>query len=143
MNIQFSVIVWTVICFLLLLLILNKLLFTPLLSFMDERKAKIESAKQRKAEKEAALKAAREQQSIKRAEQWEEAKQQAALALEEAHRQSEERFASEQAARKASLEKQQQALMDEEYPFLQEVAPKIHDLAAAFVERFVSRKEKP
>lgn len=44
MNIQPSVIVWTVICFLLLMVILKNLLFTPILRMLDSRKAKIEAA---------------------------------------------------------------------------------------------------
>ena len=44
MNIQLSVIVWTVICFLLLMVILKNLLFTPILRMLDSRKAKIEAA---------------------------------------------------------------------------------------------------
>ena len=44
MNIQPSVIVWTVICFLLLMIILKNLLFTPVLKMLDSRKAKVEAA---------------------------------------------------------------------------------------------------
>lgn len=43
-NIQVSVIVWTVICFLLLMLILKKLLFGPMLAFMDARRERIAAA---------------------------------------------------------------------------------------------------
>ncbi len=45
MTIQLSVVVWTVINFCLLMLILHKLLFKPILAFMDARREKIESAK--------------------------------------------------------------------------------------------------
>ena len=44
MSIQPSVIVWTVICFILLMVILKNLLFTPILRMLDSRKAKIEAA---------------------------------------------------------------------------------------------------
>lgn len=50
MTIQISVTVWTVICFILLMLILNNLLFKPVLNVMDKRRAKIDAAKARKAE---------------------------------------------------------------------------------------------
>ena len=50
MNIQISVTVWTVICFVVLMLVLNNLLFKPLLSVMDKRRERIESAKAKKAE---------------------------------------------------------------------------------------------
>ena len=45
MNIQLSVIVWTVICFVLLRLILKNLLFKPVLQVIDSRREKIDAAK--------------------------------------------------------------------------------------------------
>ena len=50
MTIQLSVTVWTVICFLLLMLVLNNLLFRPILKLMDERKQRIDSATKKKEE---------------------------------------------------------------------------------------------
>ena len=47
MNIQPSVIVWTVICFLLLMVVLKNLLFKPVLFVLDARKKKIEDAEQK------------------------------------------------------------------------------------------------
>lgn len=52
MNIQISVVLWTVICFLLLMLILKNLLFKPVFRVMDERKAKIENAAEKRREAE-------------------------------------------------------------------------------------------
>lgn len=54
MTIQISVVIWTVICFILLMLILNNLLFKPMLDMMDKRRHRIEKAKSKKAEYEAA-----------------------------------------------------------------------------------------
>lgn len=50
MNIQLPVVLWTVICFLVLMLILKNLLFRPVFRVMDERKEKIARAKEKKAE---------------------------------------------------------------------------------------------
>lgn len=50
MNIQSSVIVWTIICFVLLMLILHNLLFKPVLKVMDDRRLHIENAKKKKRE---------------------------------------------------------------------------------------------
>lgn len=50
MTIQLSVTVWTVFCFLLLMLVLNNLLFRPILILLDERKQRIDSATQKKEE---------------------------------------------------------------------------------------------
>lgn len=50
MNIQISVTIWTVICFILLMLILHFLLFKPVLRVMDQRRERIEKAAAKKAE---------------------------------------------------------------------------------------------
>ncbi|MGN1316226.1 MAG: ATP synthase F0 subunit B [Acutalibacteraceae bacterium] len=50
MTIQLSISVWTIICFVLLMIILDKLLFKPVLKVMDERKERIKRAADRKAE---------------------------------------------------------------------------------------------
>ena len=52
MNIQISVTIWTVICFVLLMLILHHLLFKPILRVMDQRRERIEKAAAKKAEHE-------------------------------------------------------------------------------------------
>lgn len=52
MTIQISVLIWTIICFLLLVLILNRLLLKPVLQVMDARKERIQKAAQRKKEQE-------------------------------------------------------------------------------------------
>ena len=44
MSIQPSVVVWTVICFVLLMIILKNLLFKPVLEVLDKRKEKIDAA---------------------------------------------------------------------------------------------------
>ena len=44
MTIQLSVLIWTVICFCVFMLVLDRLLFKPLLRFMDRRKEKMECA---------------------------------------------------------------------------------------------------
>ena len=50
MSFQPSVIIWTVICFLLLTVILKNLLFTPVLRVLDERKERLEAARGKRAE---------------------------------------------------------------------------------------------
>ena len=55
MTIQISVVIWTIICFVLLMLILNNLLFKPVLDIMDKRREKIAAAKAKKAERESLI----------------------------------------------------------------------------------------
>ncbi len=50
MNIQLPVVIWTVICFLLLMLILKFLLFRPVLEIMDKRKERTARAQEKKAQ---------------------------------------------------------------------------------------------
>ncbi len=61
MTIQLSVSVWTVICFVLLMLILHNLLFKPVLAVMDKRRERINKAAEKAAENE---KAKREYESV-------------------------------------------------------------------------------
>ena len=50
MSIQLSVIIWTVICFLLLMVILHNWLFKPVLEVMEKRRSRIENAKAKQIE---------------------------------------------------------------------------------------------
>ena len=50
MSIQLSVTLWTIICFILLMLILHHLLFKPVLKVIDDRRARLRSAAMKKAE---------------------------------------------------------------------------------------------
>lgn len=50
MNIQLSVTLWTIICFVLLMLILHHLLFKPVLKVIDDRRARVQNAALKKAE---------------------------------------------------------------------------------------------
>ena len=45
-TIQVSILLWTILCFTALMVILDRLLFRPLLGFMDKRREKIDGAKQ-------------------------------------------------------------------------------------------------
>lgn len=48
MQLQPSVIIWTAICFLLFMLVIDRLLLRPVLKHMDERREKIDSVKRRR-----------------------------------------------------------------------------------------------
>ena len=50
MNIQLSVIIWTVICFSLLMLILSNWFLRPVLNVLDKRKKNLDAARAKKAE---------------------------------------------------------------------------------------------
>lgn len=65
-NIQPSLIIWTVICFGLLMLVLDRLLFRPLLKLMDERKERAESARRRAGEAKLELEARESELALSR-----------------------------------------------------------------------------
>ena len=50
MEIQISVIIWTIICFGVLMVILRNLLFKPLFKVMDQRSERLKKARKKKAE---------------------------------------------------------------------------------------------
>lgn len=66
MTIQPSILIWTLISFCLLMLILDRLLFRPMLSFMDARNERIAAAQTKKEENERALSAAEAELSERR-----------------------------------------------------------------------------
>lgn len=93
MTIQLSVTVWTIICFLLLMVILNKLLFKPILEVMDKRKERIKNAADKKTEFERL-----------EAEYESELKLKKAAADEEQKKRVKEKIATIRAESKASVE---------------------------------------
>lgn len=91
MTIQLPVLVWTVICFVGVMLILHHLLFKPVLRVMDARRERIEKAAGKKAEY--------EKLATESAAQWKE--QQAAFLAAEQKRQREEAEAVRESGKKA------------------------------------------
>ncbi|MBQ0037368.1 MAG: ATP synthase F0 subunit B [Clostridiales bacterium] len=71
MSINVSEVIWTIICFFVLLFVLKKFLFDPLITFMDARKARVEAgmvegreAQRKKEENENALRESWKNRSI-------------------------------------------------------------------------------
>ncbi len=138
MNIQPSVIVWTVICFLLLTVILKNLLFTPVLKMLDSRKEKVENADKKlkyieniTAENERRLadeKARAEAESI-------------ALAKEKVQQiQSQGKQEIENARRKchSDIEQYRNGITGEYDKIVSSVAPEMETAAAIFAKNIIS-----
>lgn len=138
MNIQPSVIVWTVICFLLLMIILKNLLFTPVLKMLDSRKAKVEAADKKLRDIESI-----EAENTKRiaAEKIRAEAESVAEAKEKVQQiQSQGKKEIEKAQRKclSDIEKYRQGITGEYDKIVYSVAPKMETAAAIFAKNIIS-----
>lgn len=138
MNIQPSVIVWTVICFLLLTVILKNLLFTPVLKMLDSRREKIENADKKlrhiesiTAENERCLaeeKARAEAEGIVLAKaRVQQIQSQGKKKIEDAHRKS-----------LSDIEEYRNGITGEYDKIVYSVAPKMETAAAIFAKNIIS-----
>ena len=139
MNIQISVVIWTVICFALLMVILRNLLFKPLLKVMDERSVRLENARKKKSEIDEAIR-----------EQEEKLCQQQTDYLEKQKKEISERLASIQAESKnAVIEAKRKSLSDvkayrksmdaEREKTVSDVSANAKSIAEAFARQIISR----
>ena len=138
MNIQPSVIIWTVICFLLLMIILKNLLFTPVLKMLDSRKAKVEAADKKLRDIESI-----EAENTKRiaAEKIRAEAESVAEAKEKVQQiQSQGKKEIENAQRKclSDIEKYRQGITGEYDKIVYSVAPKMETAAAIFAKNIIS-----
>lgn len=138
MNIQPSVIVWTVICFLLLMIILKNLLFTPVLKMLDSRKEKVEAADKKLRDIESI-----EAENTKRiaAEKIRAEAESVAEAKEKVQQiQSQGKKEIENAQRKclSDIEKYRQGITGEYDKIVYSVAPKMETAAAIFAKNIIS-----
>lgn len=140
MSIQPSVLVWTVICFLLMMLILKKLLFTPVLKMLDSREEKIKAADERLREIEAVT--AENEKRLADAK----AQAEAAVIAEAKQRaqqiQSEGKKEIENAQRKclADIEEYRQGITGEYDKIVCSVAPKMETAAAILAKNIISNR---
>jgi len=89
MTIQPSILLWTIITFCLMVFVLNRFLFKPMLAFMDRRQEKIDRAAAKKAENARLLTEAEENLRRFRAEEEKHLADQAAAALTKARHDAE------------------------------------------------------
>ena len=135
MYVQISVTVWTILCFLVLMLVLDRLLFRPLLALMDKRREKIESAK---TARETALQE-RAEELRKREEEHQTAKKQAMLdasaALEVTEQENARRIAEKKAENEQRLAQQRDELAKESQAILAEAESHAEELVAVIAGR--------
>ena len=137
MNIQVSVMVWTVICFLLLVLILQKLLFAPMLRMMDARTARIAAAKKRHEDNENAEKAAKAAADEAFRESTVKAKNDAERMIVQGQ-EADRLLAAARTEEQNECERYAKSLDAEKSALSAEVAGEAEKLAALFVSRLTS-----
>ena len=138
MSIQPSVVVWTVICFLLLTVILKNLLFTPVLKMLDSRKEKIDAADKKLREIES-INAENERRLVAEKERAE--AESIALAKQRVQQiQSQSKKEIENARRKclAGIEEYRQGITGEYDKIVCSVAPEMETAAALFTKNIIS-----
>ena len=142
MTVQISITVWTILCLVALMLILDRLLFRPLLSFMDKRGEKIDRAK---ADKEAAL--------LKREEALRKLEEERDTALRNAAAEAaanEEKLRGEMSSTVAEakeqffhrLQKEKNLLEQESVSIQKDLEPRMEELADLFAHKLLSWQEQ-
>lgn len=134
MSIQISVTIWTILCFVALMLVLDRLLFRPLLDFMDRRREKIDGAKQAR---QTALRE-REEELRRRAEDRASAKKQAmqdaTAALEDVRQEYADKAAGKKADNERRIAELRGDLAKESETILASVEPRMDELILAVAD---------
>lgn len=133
MTIEPSLIVWTVLCFFALMLILKKLLFQPMLTFMDTRNAKIEAARKAKEDARTEYEAEARHLADERAAQEAQLRQSGAEALEQAQEELRRETTQKRAEAAQRLAENRAALAEESERITRELEPQLSDLALDLV----------
>lgn len=137
MSIQLSVLVWTVICFGLLMLILHYLLFQPVLKVMDDRKERLRNAARKKAEHAEIMErnaaAVREKEAARLAAQRRQIKEQ----LETIRLDGKKAVEAAKDERLRAVDDYRQQTEDERVEILITLSAHAAELAAAFAESVI------
>lgn len=133
MTIEPSLIVWTVLCFLALMLILKKLLFQPMLTFMDTRNAKIEAARKAKEDARTKYEAEARRLADERAAQEAQLRQSGAEALEHVQEELRRETTQKRAEAAQRLAENRAALAEESERITRELELQLSDLALDLV----------
>ena len=138
MTIQISVLLWTVITFCILMFFLNKFLFKPLLAFMDAREQKIASARERREKAALALETAEREAEEKRRAAEKQARDAAAAAILDAKRLAAKQTAEAENKYALLLEQRRSEMETKNRVVQQNLDAGMDDLVTAFVQKLVS-----
>lgn len=140
MNIQPSIMVWTVICFLLLTVILKNLLFTPVLKVIDSRREKTQAAKEKKENIEKLIQENIEQVEKEKALAAEKKRIQEKQKLEQIQIQGKKEIEAAQRQCLDDVQKYREDIIHEREKIVFSVAPKMETAAALFAKNIISHR---
>ncbi len=138
MNIQISVILWTVICFFLLMLILQKLLFSPLFRCMDARQKKIADAKDKRQQRELSAAEAAADAERRALEEKSKAKKDAERIIAEEQARADILLTQKKAEEQTACAQYSDSLVKERQELLRLTEHEAEKLGEIFVSDFVS-----
>ncbi|MBO5332630.1 MAG: hypothetical protein J6B37_00770 [Clostridia bacterium] len=140
MNIQPSIMVWTVICFLLLTVILKNLLFKPVLKVMDSRREKTQAAKEKKENIEKLIQENLEQVEKEKALAAEKKIKEEKQKLEQIQLQGKNEIETAQRQCLDDIQKYREDIIHERDKIVYSVAPKMETAAALFAKNIISHR---
>ena len=139
MSIQVSVIIWTVICFLLLMLILRNWLFKPVLEVMDKRRERIEKAKEKQLEAERLTKEYDKMLAEQKIAFQKEQKAKTEAEIEEIQLHSKKRIETARVSRLNTYETYRQECANEYSRILSTAEKSTEQIAEIFAERLITQ----
>ncbi len=140
MNIQPSVIVWTVICFLLLAFMLKNLLFTPVLRMIDSRKEKVAKADKKLKDIENITSENERRIAEEKVRAEAEANAQAKEKLQQIQSEGKKEIESAQRQTLSDIEEYKNGINGECDRIVSSVAPEMETAAAIFVRNIISNR---
>lgn len=140
MNIQPSIIVWTVICFLLLMVILKNLLFTPVLRVIDARKEKVEAAEKKLKEIESITAENEKRLAEEKVSAEAQSIAQAKAKVQEIQSQGKKEIENAQRKCLSDVEEYRNGITEEYDKIVYSVAPKMETAAAIFAKNIISNR---
>ncbi len=139
MSIQISVVIWTVICFLLLMLILHNWLFKPVLEVMEKRRNKIEKAKEKQCEAQRLLQEHEEKLKEQQVAFEKEQKAQTAALIEEIQADSKKSVEAARTTRLSTYETYREECAKEYSRILATAENSTKQIAEIFAERLITQ----
>lgn len=140
MTIQISIVLWTAICFILLMLILKNLLFKPVLEVMDKRKERIARAEEKKAEQERMIAEHQAMLEEKKAALAREQKKQIKAEAEKIQADSKSAVEKAQKKRLTDVEAYRTKTAEDHQEILDCLVPHTKTLAAVFADKIISHQ---